>query len=134
MTAIVTLLSGLAVLAGSVANSEAQRFADSMILKLLGARRVDIIIAWILEYSLLAVLTGMVAIVIGTATSYALIHFFIGADFNFNLPLIALTAFSGAAFTICGLAGECEHWVASLPRSCVKLSSNKKYFRISDFL
>jgi len=106
MTAIVTLLSGLAVLAGSVANSEAQRFADSMILKILGARRIDIIIAWILEYSLLAVLTGMVAMVIGTATSYALIHFFIGADFTFNLPLIALTAFSGAAFTIClGLAG-----------------------------
>ena len=53
-----------------------------------------------------AVLTGMVAMVIGTATSYALIHFFIGADFTFNLPLIALTAFSGAAFTIClGLAG-----------------------------
>ena len=70
------------------------------------AARIDIIIAWILEYNLLAVLTGMVAIVIGTATSYALIHFFIGADFNANLPLIALTAFSGAAFTIClGLAG-----------------------------
>ena len=80
--------------------------ADSMILKILGARRIDIIIAWILEYSLLAVLTGMVAMLIGTAASYALIHFFIGADFTLNLPIVALTAFSGAAFTIClGLAG-----------------------------
>ena len=106
MTAIVTLLSGLAVLAGSVANSEAQRFTDSMILKILGARRVDIIIAWILEYSLLAILTGLVAIIIGSATSYALISFFIGAEFMFNLPLVALTAFSGAGATIClGLAG-----------------------------
>ena len=106
MTAIVTLLSGLAVLAGSVANSEAQRFTDSMVLKILGARRVDIIIAWILEYSLLAVLTGLVAIIIGSATSYALISFFIGAEFMFNLPLVALTAFSGAGATIClGLAG-----------------------------
>ena len=106
MTAIVTLLSGLAVLAGSVANSEAQRFTDSMILKILGARRVDIIIAWILEYSLLAILTGLVAIIIGSATSYALISFFIGAEFMFNLPLVTLTAFSGAGATIClGLAG-----------------------------
>ena len=106
MTAIVTLLSGLAVLAGSVANSEAQRFTDSMILKILGARRADIILAWILEYSLLAVLTAMVAIIIGSATSYALISVFIGAEFTFNIGLVALTAFSGAAFTIClGLAG-----------------------------
>ncbi len=106
MTAIVTLLSGLAVLAGSVANSEAQRFTDSMILKILGARRVDIIIAWILEYSLLAILTGLVAIIIGSLASYALISSFLGAEFIFNLPLVALTAFSGAAVTIClGLAG-----------------------------
>jgi putative ABC transport system permease protein len=106
MTAIVTLLSGLAVLAGSVATSEAQRFTDSMILKILGARRADIILAWILEYSLLAILTALVAIFIGSATSWALISLFIGAEFILNLPLIAFTAFSGAAVTIClGLVG-----------------------------
>ena len=77
-----------------------------MILKILGARRVDIIIAWILEYSLLAIITGLVAIIIGSATSYALISFFIGAEFMFNLPLVTLTAFCGAGATIClGLAG-----------------------------
>jgi putative ABC transport system permease protein len=59
-----------------------------------------------LEYSLLAVLTAMVAFIIGSATSYALISVFIGAEFTFNIGLVALTAFSGAAFTIClGLAG-----------------------------
>ncbi|GIR77969.1 MAG: glycosyl transferase family 1 [Alphaproteobacteria bacterium] len=53
LTAAVTLLSGLAVLAGSVATSEAQRISDSIILKVLGARRTDIILSWLFEYALL---------------------------------------------------------------------------------
>jgi len=106
LTASVTLLSGLAVLAGSVATSEAQRFADSMILKILGATRKDILLAWIFEYSLLAILTAVIAMLIGTAISWALIDLFIGGMFLLNLPLISGTALLGAAATIClGLIG-----------------------------
>jgi len=106
LTAGVTLVSGLAVLAGTVAASEAQRLADSMILKIVGATRRDIIIAWILEYSLLAVLTGCAATVIGTGTSWALFSFFIKADYALNPGLAVLTAFAGAGVTVClGLFG-----------------------------
>ncbi|NBX07851.1 MAG: hypothetical protein EBR12_07280 [Proteobacteria bacterium] len=73
LTAIVTLISGLAVLAGTVATTEAQRLSDSIILKVLGATRKDIMIAWILEYSLLGLLTAIVASIIGSLTSYGLI-------------------------------------------------------------
>ena len=55
----VTLLSGLAVLAGSVATSEAQRISDSITLKVLGARRVDIILSWLFEYALLGTMTAL---------------------------------------------------------------------------
>ena len=99
LTAAVTLLSGLAVLAGSVATSEAQRISDSIILKVLGARRVDIILSWLFEYALLGVLTALVACVIGTAVSWALIALFIKAEFIFNLPLVLSTAFIGAGVT-----------------------------------
>ena len=106
LTAAVTLLSGLAVLAGSVATSEAQRISDSIILKVLGARRVDIILSWLFEYALLGVLTALVACVIGTAVSWALIVLFIKAEFIFNLPLVLSTAFIGAGVTtILGLIG-----------------------------
>ena len=54
LTALVTLIAGIAVLAGTVASTEAQRLADSVILKVLGATRVSIAIAWLLEYALLA--------------------------------------------------------------------------------
>ena len=106
LTAAVTLLSGLAVLAGSVATSEAQRISDSIILKVLGARRLDIILSWLFEYALLGILTALVACVIGTAVSWSLIVLFIKSDFIFNLPLILSTAFIGAAVTtILGLIG-----------------------------
>ena len=106
LTAAVTLLSGLAVLAGSVATSEAQRISDSIILKVLGARRTDIILSWLFEYALLGILTALVASVIGTGVSWALIVLFIESNFIFNLPLILSTAFIGAGFTtLLGLIG-----------------------------
>ncbi len=106
LTAAVTLLSGLAVLAGSVATSEAQRISDSIILKVLGARRTDIILSWLFEYALLGILTALVASVIGTGVSWALIVLFIESHFIFNLPLILSTAFIGAGFTtLLGLIG-----------------------------
>ena len=105
-SAAVTLLSGLAVLAGSVATSEAQRISDSIILKVLGARRTDIILSWLFEYALLGILTALVASVIGTGVSWALIVLFIESNFIFNLPLILSTAFIGAGFTtLLGLIG-----------------------------
>ena len=106
LTAAVTLFSGLAVLAGSVATSEAQRISDSIILKVLGARRTDIILSWLFEYALLGILTALVASVIGTGVSWALIVLFIESNFIFNLPLILSTAFIGAGFTtLLGLIG-----------------------------
>jgi putative ABC transport system permease protein len=106
LTAAVTLLSGLVVLAGSVATSEAQRISDSIILKVLGARRVEILLSWLFEYALLGILTAIVASLIGSGVSWALIVLFLDSDFILNLPLILSTAFIGAGFTtILGLIG-----------------------------
>ena len=106
LTALVTLISGIAVLAGTVASSEAQRLSDSIILKVLGARRKDILMAWLLEYALLGLLTALCASVIGTAASAALISGFLRADFYPDLTVIASTAIIGAAATcLLGLFG-----------------------------
>ena len=106
LTALVTLISGIAVLAGTVASSEAQRLSDSIILKVLGARRKDILMAWVLEYALLGLLTALCASVIGTAASAALIIGFLDAAFNPDVFVIASTAISGALATcLLGLFG-----------------------------
>ena len=105
LTAFVTLLSGLAVLAGTVANSEAQRFSDAVILKTLGATRRDIVLAWLIEYSGLGLITGLIACLIGSLASFALISGFIGAEFMLN-AVAGLTAFVGAAICVgLGLIG-----------------------------
>ena len=106
LTALVTLISGIAVLAGTVASSEAQRLSDSIILKVLGARRKDILMAWVLEYALLGLLTALCASVIGTAASWALISGFLNAEFTPDIFVIASTAISGALATcLLGLFG-----------------------------
>ena len=106
LTALVTLISGIAVLAGTVASSEAQRLSDSIILKVLGARRKDILMAWLLEYALLGLLTALCASVIGTAASASLIIGFLRADFYADISVIATTAFTGAGATcLLGLFG-----------------------------
>ena len=106
LTAFVTLISGIAVLAGTVASSEAQRLSDSIILKVLGARRKDILMAWVLEYALLGLLTALCASVIGTAASWALISGFLNAEFTPDIFVIASTAISGALATcLLGLFG-----------------------------
>ena len=84
LTALVTLIAGVAVLAGTVASSEAQRLADSVILKVLGATRISIGLAWFFEYALLGLLTAIAAACIGTVASWALVDQILEADFEFT--------------------------------------------------
>ncbi|MGC6440305.1 MAG: ABC transporter permease [Candidatus Puniceispirillaceae bacterium] len=106
LTALVTMVSGIAVLAGTVASTEAQRLADSIILKVLGATRRDILLAWMLEYALLGLLTALAASLIGTLASWAVITQLLDADFVLDITLVLQTAILGAAATsLLGLLG-----------------------------
>lgn len=106
LTALVTLVAGIAVLAGTVASTEAQRLADSVILKVLGATRVAITIAWFLEYALLGMLAAMAAAIIGSVASWALIEQLLNSDFELDFVLVLLTTMAGATATaMLGLAG-----------------------------
>ena len=106
MTALVTLVAGIAVLAGTVASTEAQRLADSVILKVLGATRVSIAIAWFLEYALLGMLAAVAAAIIGSIASWGLIEGFLNSDFELDFTLVLMTTMAGAAATaMLGLAG-----------------------------
>ena len=99
LTALVTLVAGIAVLAGTVASSEAQRLADSVILKVLGATRLSIGLAWFFEYALLGLLTAIAAACIGTIASWALVAQLLEADFEFKGWLVLATTLGGALLT-----------------------------------
>jgi putative ABC transport system permease protein len=106
LTALVTLIAGIAVLAGTVASSESQRLADSVILKVLGATRLTIGLAWFLEYAFLGLLTAIAAAIIGSLASWALVDGLLGVEFILDSGLVFATTLAGALATaILGLAG-----------------------------
>jgi putative ABC transport system permease protein len=106
LTALGTLIAGIAVLAGTVASSESQRLADSVILKVLGATRLSIGLAWFLEYAFLGLLTAIAAAFIGSLASWALVQGFLGAEFILDGWLVFGTTLAGAVATaVLGLSG-----------------------------
>jgi len=65
--AAVTVAAGIAVLIGTVTASAQARRTDIAILKLLGARRRQVLLGQAIEYALLAMLLAIVAIAVGGA-------------------------------------------------------------------
>lgn len=102
----VTVAVGLLVLAGAVAATRSQRLADSVVLRVLGARRRDLVRPVLVEFGCLGVCAGALAVVFGGAAGYAVVARLMHADWTF-LPLAAIgPAAAGVLVTLLfGLAG-----------------------------
>jgi putative ABC transport system permease protein len=88
-TAGVTLLAGALVLAGAVVAGHRRRIYDSVVLKVLGATRGDILRAFLIEYGLLGLLTAVIACALGSVAAWAVLTFVMEIDWAF-LPLTLL--------------------------------------------
>ena len=105
--ASIAILSGIAVLIGAIAASRERRVYDSVILKLLGATRGQILGAQGVEYAVLAGILALIALGLGLAAAwYVVTQIF---DFRFAPdPLVVGTTLLGGAglsFLI-GIAGS----------------------------
>ena len=83
-TAGVTLLIGAAVLAGAVAAGQERRKYLAVIYKTLGATRLRIIRAELLEFGLLGLATAALAVLIATLTAWALCKWAFEVAFVFS--------------------------------------------------
>jgi len=90
-TAAVTLAAGALVLAGAVAAGQRRRIQEAVILKSLGATRSQIRAAWLVEFGVLGVVAGLLAAVVGTAASWAVVRQAMGADWSFLPGRLAAT-------------------------------------------
>lgn len=109
-TASITVLAGIIVLAGTIAASRSRRIYDSVMFKVLGATRRQIITAFLMEFGLLGLFTGLIGTAIGTVISWAVIEQIMGMKWIF-LPVEAITTVVAAvAFTT--LAGFFGTWKA----------------------
>ena len=106
ITASVTLLAGVLVLAGAVISGHQRRIYDAVVLKVLGATRRKVLTAYVMEYGLLGLVTSLVAALIGTIIGYVVITQLMRGDFAFDTPAVVLTAAFSTLITITlGLIG-----------------------------
>ncbi len=104
--AAVTLAAGMLVLSGAIAAGQRQRIREAVLLKVLGARRADLLRALLLEYVLLGGVTGLVAAGLGSAAAWAVLAHVLKTDWQFMPWPVALTVLgSVGAVLAAGLAG-----------------------------
>jgi len=78
----VTLAAGLIVLAGAIAAGHRRRVRESVILKVLGATRRQVLKIQAIEFALLGVATAIVAAIAGSLTAWAIITFVMQGEFS----------------------------------------------------
>ena len=66
---VVTLLAGILVLAGAMAAGHRERVYDAVVMKVLGATRLRVLTAFMLEYMLMGAGAALIAALAGTVAS-----------------------------------------------------------------
>ncbi len=117
--AIVTLIAGILALAGAVAAGHERRVYDAVVLKVLGARRRDVLKAFLAEYGLLGLATGALAVAIGVPVAGAVLTRLMHIDFTFLPGAAAATVALGIAACLAfGFAGT---WLALGEKAATRL-------------
>jgi len=80
----VTLLAGALVLAGALATAQRRRIKQAVILKTLGATRRRILLSHSLEYLILALLTSLIALLIGSLAAWITVSRVMDFSFTFS--------------------------------------------------
>ena len=99
-TAGVTLAAGTLVLAGAIAAGHRRRVYESVVLKVLGARRGDVTRSYLLEHACLGLVASLLAVVFGTAAGWAVSDLILSIGFTFQPVAVAITALGCMALTI----------------------------------
>jgi putative ABC transport system permease protein len=110
LTAAVALVAGALVLAGAIAAGHARRIYESIVLKVLGATRRDVLKAFVFEYMLLGAATGIIAAIVGGIAAWAVVTRVMRIGWQVDYVLIAGVILSCVLVTL--LAGFTGTWRA----------------------
>ncbi|CAH2599586.1 FtsX-like permease family protein [Rhodovastum atsumiense] len=100
VTGAVTLVAGALVLAGAVAAGQRRRIQEAVILKSLGATRSQVRAAWLVEFGILGLAAGLIAALVGTLASWAVVRGVMGADWSFLPERLGLTVLGCVALML----------------------------------
>lgn len=115
----IAVLSGMLVLAGAMAVGRRQREADAVVMKVLGATRRDVIVAFAVEYGILGLLAAMLALVLGTTGAWAILTYVLEIPFALDLVTALTITFGAIVLTI--VTGMLTTWSAMSVRPARQL-------------
>lgn len=88
VTGLVGVIAGALVLAGAMAAGRQRRVLDSVVLKVLGATRADVLRTFLLEYGVLGVATAGIAAVVGSVGAWATVTTLIPVGWELDLVVV----------------------------------------------
>jgi putative ABC transport system permease protein len=104
--AVFILLTGLAVLAGAVLAGRSQRLKESVLLRMLGAPRSQIVCAVIAEYLFLGVISCAASAFLAILAAWGLSFYFLGVASSVSLgPIAFILALVSGATVLAGALG-----------------------------
>ena len=89
---VMTLLTGVLVLAGALAAGLSERLYDAVVLKTYGASRRQLIGAFVIEYAALGLAAALFGLLVGSLGSWFLARFILEMPWSFSFATAALTA------------------------------------------
>lgn len=106
MSNIVLLLTGALALAGALAASHRQRIHETVIFKVLGATRKRILLAHLIEYLILTIISASIALIFGGLLSYVLVTKVMKLNYIFSgLAMLEIFAIVSLLVMPIGLLG-----------------------------
>ncbi len=97
---VITLLTGILVLAGALAAGLSSRSYEAVVLKTYGATRHQLLLAFIIEYSLLGLVSALFGIAVGSLGSWFLATYILEMPWVFSITVASLTALISMVLTI----------------------------------
>jgi putative ABC transport system permease protein len=110
LTAGVALVAGALVLAGAIAAGHSRRIYESIVLKVLGATRSDVLKAFVFEYMLLGLATGLIAAFVGSLAAFGVVSELMEIEWSLDIGVIVTVILACIAVTL--LAGFTGTWRA----------------------
>ena len=106
VTAGLTLIAGTLVLAGAILATQRRRSYDAVMLKVLGAKRSDVMRALVAEFALSGAAAAIVAALVGTFCAWLLVALYMKVEFVILPGALAMTVLgASASVAVLGLAG-----------------------------
>jgi putative ABC transport system permease protein len=85
-----SIITGLIVLASSAATSRYQRIRESVLLRTLGAKQIQVIKIQIIEYAFLGILAAFIGLSLSISTSWLIGYFYFGIEFIPNFRILGI--------------------------------------------